>query len=247
MSPDVDTFAISRAPDELAPNEDSVLLDAEAGIFLVADGLGGAPGGEVASQTAAETFAAYLTARDWVDREMWKTLVEATRAADYHIRKRGSADPFLKGLGTTLSALLVTENHAYTAHVGDSRIYRLRDGELRQLTTDHTLVGEMVRRHHILPEEAGEHPLRHMLSQSLGTSETLDPQCLRLDLQTGDVFVLATDGFVKVMDDLRLRTLLREAQGGAESICRTLVADAETRHPTDDLTVAVVRIAPATG
>lgn len=247
MSLRVDAFAISRAPDGLPTNEDAVLLDIQTGIILVADGMGGRPGGAVASEAAAEAFITYMTGREWVDAEMWETLYEAMRVADHQVREHGATAPSLRGLGTTLSALLVTEGRGYLAHVGDSRIYRFRDGKLRQLTTDHTLVAEMVRRQHIPSEAADHHPLRHMLSQSLGASEALDPQFLRFEVQSGDLFILATDGFVKVMPDLRLRAVLWEVEGDAEAICRALAADAETRDPTDDLTVAVVRIVPGPG
>ena len=239
----LDCFAISQSGEAHEINGDFVALDHEARVFVVADGISGRPGGAVASKIAVETFLAHLKGKEISTGGASDVLIEAIRAAGWELRRVGRADPLITGMGTTLSALVLSGQVAYIAHVGDSRIYRFREGGLRQLTTDHTLVAELVKGKHIRPEMARRHPLRNVLSQSLGADQSVEPQLLELDLADRDLFILVTDGLGKVMDEGQLLALVRQNQmETSESLCRLLVADAEEGSPADDLTVAVVRV-----
>jgi len=239
----VDCFAISELGEDHETNDDFVALDEEVGAFVVADGIGGRPGGATASRIAVETFLAHLKGKELSGGRAGDVLLQAVLAADQRVRQAGQADPLVTGMGTTLSALVLSGHGAHVAHVGDSRIYLFRQGELRRLTVDHTLVAELVKGQHIRPETASRHPLRNMLTQSLGASESIEPQLLDLELTHGDLFILVTDGLEKVMDEGRLLALIREHQTEtSEWLCRYLVADAMEHSPNDDLTLAVVKI-----
>jgi len=238
-----DCFAISEPGKAHETSHDFVVLDQEARAFVVADGISGHPGGAAASKIAVETFLAHLKGKELSGGRAGDVLLQAVLTADQRVRQAGQADPLVTGMGTTLSALVLSGHDAHVVHVGNSRIYRLRQGELHRLTVDHTLVAELVRGQHIQPEVVSTHPLRNVLTQSLGAGEWLDPQLLDLDLAHGDLFILVTDGLEKVMDEGRLLALIREHQTEtSEWLCCCLVADAMAHSPTDDLTLAVVKI-----
>ena len=168
------TFAGSDVGRTRSGNEDSYLCGRT--VFAVADGLGGHQGGEVASAAAVEPLAA-LDGREFADpAEAAEALAEAVRQANSAILDRATGDPDLWGMGTTLTAAAVAgDHHLQLAHVGDSRAYRFRDGSLEQLTTDHTVVGELVRRGRLTPEQAAIHPERSILTRAVG----LDPRLPR--------------------------------------------------------------------
>lgn len=186
-------------------NEDSFLVLSQQGLFAVADGMGGHRAGEVAASTALhelEKLAVHLDASD--DEALEKGLTEALVQANQVVYASSTSDPENAGMGTTLTVLLVRGMSAVIAHVGDSRAYLWRDDVLTPLTVDHSLVGELVRLGQISPEEAEKHPQRHVLMRAVGASQQIDVDCRSLELKTGDVFLLCTDGFSNVISDQEL-------------------------------------------
>jgi serine/threonine protein phosphatase PrpC len=223
-------------------NEDSYLCGRT--VFAVADGLGGHQGGEVASATAVAPLAA-LDGHPFADpAEAAEALAGAVREANAAIIDRAAGDPALWGMGTTVTAATVAgDRFLQLAHVGDSRAYLLRDGALGQLTSDHTVVGELVRRGRLTPEQAAIHPERSILTRAVG----LDPRILvdtpdPLELRPGDQVLLCSDGLTEAVDDEQIAELLA-AEGDGDDACRALIDAANAAGGPDNITVVVVRIA----
>jgi serine/threonine protein phosphatase PrpC len=221
-------------------NEDSYLCGRT--VFAVADGLGGHQGGEVASAAAVEPLAA-LDGHELADPgEAAEALTAAIRDGNAAILERAAGDPGLWGMGTTVTAAaLAGERHLQLAHVGDSRAYLLRDGSLAQLTTDHTIVGELVRRGRLTPEQAAVHPERSILTRAVGLDprvpvDTPDP----LELHDGDQVLLCSDGLTEAVDDDRIAELLSAAADG-EAACRSLIDAANAAGGPDNITVVLLR------
>jgi serine/threonine protein phosphatase PrpC len=220
-------------------NEDSLFSGRT--VFAVADGLGGHQGGEVASATAVEPLAA-LDGREFADPEQAaEALAGAIRAGNAAILERAAGTPDLWGMGTTVTAAAVAgDRYLQLAHVGDSRAYLLRDGTLDQLTTDHTVVGELVRRGRLTPEQAAIHPERSILTRAVGLDpnlpvDTPDP----LELQPGDQVLLCSDGLTEPVPDDDIAQLLATPDGDAA--CRALIDAANTAGGPDNITVVLVR------
>jgi len=186
-------------------NEDSFLMLPEQGFYAVADGMGGHRAGEVASSTALQELG------EWVpqlvgleDQALEKGMIEAFVQANRVVYEASTTQSENAGMGTTLTVLLVRGKTAVIAHVGDSRAYLWRDEGLTSLTVDHSLVGELVRLGQISPEEAEKHPQRHVLMRAVGADREIEVDCRSISLQTGDVFLLCTDGFTNVISDQEL-------------------------------------------
>jgi len=222
-------------------NEDSYFCGRT--VFAVADGLGGHQGGEVASAAAVEPLAA-LDGRDFADPgEAAAALVDAIREANSAILDRAAGNPELWGMGTTVTAAAAVAGGSslQLAHVGDSRAYLLRDGTLTQLTTDHTVVGELVRRGRLTPRQAATHPERSILTRAVGLDPRIpvdapDP----LELQPGDQVLLCSDGLTEAVDDDRIAELLA-ADGDGNAACRALIDTANAAGGPDNITVVLLR------
>jgi protein phosphatase len=221
-------------------NEDSYFCGGT--VFAVADGLGGHQGGEVASAAAVEPLAA-LDGREFAGPgEAAEALAAAIREGNAAILERAAGDPGLWGMGTTVTAAaLAGDRHLQLAHVGDSRAYLLRDGSLDQLTTDHTVVGELVRRGRLTPEQAAIHPERSILTRAVGLDprvpvDTPDP----LELRDGDQVLLCSDGLTEAVDDGRIAELLSAADDG-EAACRSMIDAANAAGGPDNITVVLLR------
>jgi serine/threonine protein phosphatase PrpC len=221
-------------------NEDSYFCGRT--VFAVADGLGGHQGGEVASAAAVEPLAA-LDGREFAEPgEAAEALAAAIREGNAAILERAAGDPGLWGMGTTVTAAaLAGERHLQLAHVGDSRAYLLRDGSLEQLTTDHTVVGELVRRGRLTPEQAAIHPERSILTRAVGLDprvpvDTPDP----VGLRDGDQVLLCSDGLTEAVDDDRIAELLSAGADG-EAACRSLIDAANGAGGPDNITVVLLR------
>jgi len=210
-------------------NEDSYFCGQT--VFAVADGLGGHQGGEVASAAAVEPLAR-LDGRGFLDpSEAAEALAAAIREANQAILDRAAGDPALYGMGTTVTAAAVAgDGQLQLAHVGDSRAYRLREGALDQLTTDHTVVGELVRRGRLTPEQAAIHPERSILTRAVG-----------LDPRSGDQLLLCSDGLTEAVGDDRIAQLLSAAPDG-QAACRSLIDAANDAGGPDNITVVLVRV-----
>ena len=221
-------------------NEDSYFCGRT--VFAVADGLGGHQGGEVASAAAVEPLAA-LDGREFAEPgEAAEALVAAIREANSAILDRAAGDPDLWGMGTTVTAAAVAGGRRLQlGHVGDSRAYLLRDGSLEQLTTDHTVVGELVRRGRLTPAQAAIHPERSILTRAVGLDpripvDTPDP----LELRDGDQVLLCSDGLTEAVDDDRIAELL-SAQADGNAACQALIDAANAAGGPDNITVVLLR------
>jgi len=186
-------------------NEDSFLVLPEQGLYAVADGMGGHRSGEVASSTALEELSKLVPQLVELEGDaLEKGLTEAFVVANRVVYQASTTEPENAGMGTTLTVLLVRSKTVVITHVGDSRVYRWRKDVLTSLTEDHSLVGELVRLEQISPEEAEKHPQRHVLMRAVGADPEVEVDCRSVDLQTGDVFLLCTDGFSNVISDQEL-------------------------------------------
>jgi PPM family protein phosphatase len=217
-------------------NEDSFFV--RAPIFVVADGMGGAQAGEVASKTAAEAFD-----RDLPDAPPERTLRETIEAANREIHEHARADSALAGMGTTLTAAIVDaqKEEVGIGHVGDSRAYRLRDGKLERLTRDHSLVEEMRRKGQLTDAQAEDHPQRSIITRALGPEPEVDVDVHTVPAQPGDVFLLCSDGLTTMVDDGRIARILAGATSMAAAV-RTLVEEANRAGGRDNITALAFRL-----
>lgn len=203
-----------------ARNEDSLSLLPELGAAVVADGMGGHPGGDVASRIAVETASEVLASElpsafsgqdpsGGLRAAIARTVVRAHEA----IVARGHEQPELAGMGTTITVFAVDRSSDVYAvgHVGDSRAYRFRDGRLTQLTRDDTWVQDRIEEEQLTPEQARRHPYGHLLTQCLGLEAAPKPHVLGGSVQTGDAYLLCTDGLVGMLEDVRIEEILRNA------------------------------------
>jgi protein phosphatase len=213
-------------------NEDAYLV--REPLFAVADGMGGHRGGDVASELALETLGSFRMP----DQGAAAALVEEIKRANLRVMQRGDSDRDLRGMGTTVTAVVADDARAHVAHVGDSRAYLLRDA-LQQLTEDHTLVQRMVREGKLTPEEAGHHPQRSILTRAVGVEDGLDVDELTLDVHPGDRILLCTDGLTSMVDDGSIERILAE-ESDPQSAADRLVQVANAAGGDDNITVLVL-------
>ena len=247
-----------------ARNEDSMALEPDAAVVVVADGMGGHPGGDVASRVAADVAASTLTTllssapehrpdeHDTTGR-LSRAMSRSVLAAHGAVRDRGRSEPGLNGMGTTLIGWVADADTGADAvgHVGDSRAYRLRRGVLERLTRDDTWVQERVDAHEFTPEEARRHPFGHMLTQCVGLDEPPTPHVGVGHVEDGDVYLLCTDGLVGMLEDAEIRRIVgangadRPGADHPGAVARALVDAANERGGRDNITVALVVVRPA--
>ena len=221
-----------------AINQDRVF--GEAPLFVVADGMGGHQGGEVAASLAVETFrerAHLCTQSD--PAEALRSIVEE---ANRRIYTRSQEQPEYAGMGTTVTAALVHDDAVTIAQVGDSRAYRLRGNVFEQLTDDQSLVAELLRLGALTPEEAERHPQRSLVTHALGTQEQVEPDVMTHAAEDGDIYVLCSDGLSKMVSDSLLREII--ATGSRlDATTEKLIALANERGGEDNITVCLFRLA----
>ena len=222
-------------------NEDSLFV--EAPLFVVADGMGGAQAGEVASRAAAESFAQNLPAAA-PERLLEETISGANRTIHELARK----DPSLAGMGTTTTAALVDLDSEEVAigHVGDSRAYRLRGGRFEQLTRDHSLVEEMRRKGQLTDAQAEDHPQRSIITRALGPEPEVEVDLQTVPAQAGDVFLICSDGLTTMLDDEKIAHILSRATS-LQNAVRALVDEANRAGGRDNITVVSFRLEQAEG
>jgi protein phosphatase len=222
-------------------NEDCYALAPDIGLYLVADGMGGHAAGQLASELAAQ--AAVNALRTLVDASasLTEKLRYATAAANREILATVQQRPELQGMGTTLVAVLAGPERVALAHVGDSRAYLVRAGRIRQLTDDHSLVAELVRRREISETAARGHPHRHVLTRALGVRRGVEADLAELTPAAGDTFILCSDGLTGHVDDDEICETILSDQNDLDAACSRLVNLANSRGGEDNITVLVVR------
>jgi serine/threonine protein phosphatase PrpC len=216
-------------------NEDALL--SRSPLFVVADGMGGAQAGEVASQIAVESFAGGLD--DSAEPEA--ALAELTRAANSRIHELSHSHSEQAGMGTTLTAMYVGAEDVAIAHVGDSRAYCLREGELMRLTDDHSLVDELLRQGRLTREEAEEHPQRSVITRALGPEGTVEVDTRSIRGRAGDVYLLCSDGLTTMVPEAEVARLLRE-HAHMRDAGEALIAAANDAGGRDNITVVLARL-----
>ena len=220
-------------------NEDSYVR--EPPLFAVADGMGGAQAGEVASRLAA----AVLEEANG-DELAENRIVELIQEANRRVFRRAHEDPSATGMGTTMTVAVTGRDGTVSiGHVGDSRAYRIRGGRLEQLTKDHSLVGELMRSGKLSPEEAETHPQRSVITRAVGTEPDVDVDTFTVDAEPGDVFLLCSDGLTDMVSDPAIQSLFAERTGDLEDVARRLVEEANSSGGEDNITVVVFEIVGA--
>lgn len=223
-------------------NEDSYLSDADRGIFVVADGVGGADAGEVASQTAVDVlddaFRTKIT-----DGEDIEDLMElAIQRANSSIHQMASENPRFSMMATTVVALHLDGRRATIGHVGDSRLYRISpDGNLHRETEDHSVVEEEVRAGRMTPEQAANHPSKNVISRALGAEDTVEPDMKTIEVDEGSAFLLCSDGITRHLPDHELRELLTSGRSPAQ-LCEEMKERCYQRGAEDNLTAVIVQV-----
>ena len=216
-------------------NEDSWVCDPP--IFAVADGMGGAKAGEIASRLAA---AALGSAADGSGAERVVSLVQE---ANRRVYERSSEDASASGMGTTITLALVEDGKVTFGHVGDSRAYLIRDHTIEQLTDDHSLVAELVRSGRLSPEEAEIHPQRSVITRALGTDPNVDVDTFTVEPQVGDLFLICSDGLTSMIDDEVIREVVERRRDNLDAAARELVEKANRSGGEDNITVVFFEIA----
>jgi len=240
--PDVDLAVLTDVGTEREHNEDAcgTLLEGGAAVAVVADGVSSSPGGEVASQMAVEVLLRAFR-EEPAGRPAGQRLYRAVQQANIEVYDRAIAVPELHGMATTLTALAVEVGTLTAVHVGDSRLYLVRDGRAVQLSKDHTVAAERVRMGVLSAEKARLHPDRSVLTRSVGRELIVNRDRLSQALRPGDILVACSDGLHGVLSDGEIAGLAAAAPGAAAA-CRALVDRANGRGTADNLTAAVVRI-----
>jgi len=225
-------------------NEDAFFAHAtrERGVFIVADGMGGHAAGEVASEMAVQIVSREL--QDLTDvhgEEARARVADSLRIANRAIYDRTIQESDKQGMGTTASVLVVAGARYLIGQIGDSRIYLLRDGALRQLTKDHSYVQEQVDAGFLTPEQARYHPYSNVITRCVGASESVEPDTYAGELKVGDVFLVASDGLTGMVDDRRLQQLLL-SRASAGRVVDALIAEANYRGGLDNITAIVMQV-----
>jgi len=216
-------------------NEDNYFV--RAPLFAVADGMGGAQAGEVASEIAAESFEPGLPS----DGTPAEGLARIIQAANRRIHDRSRAEADLAGMGTTVTAAYVGESEVTIAHVGDSRAYVMRDGEVVRLTRDHSLVGELIARGKLTEEQAETHPQRSVITRALGPEASVEVDVDTFQGRDGDVFLLCSDGLTSMIPESRLTPILIRARSLRDA-GRELIDAANEAGGRDNITVVLFRL-----
>jgi protein phosphatase len=232
--------AVSDKGRKRPSNEDSFGYSVEHGVYLVCDGMGGAAAGEIASSLEVMRL---MTARE-AGNALDEVIEEAISTANEAIFSRSQTNPRLNGMGTTLVALVVAENHIRVLNIGDSRCYRLRSEHLEQISQDHSLVDEQVRLGRMTPAEALRSPLRNVITRALGTQSHVTPDVFELAAEPGDLFLLCSDGLTRELPDLTIEALLSEGLPTISplgNLCTRLVEAANHAGGGDNITCLLVR------
>jgi PPM family protein phosphatase len=225
------TAALSHAGRKRRQNEDAYVL--EPPLFAVADGMGGARAGEIASSLAA----AALQESDGNGASSEARVAALIEEANRRVFRRASEDREASGMGTTMTFALVEGDRVTIGHVGDSRAYLIREGRLEQLTDDHSLVAELVRSGKLTPEEAEIHPQRAVITRAVGTEPDVDVDTFSVQGEAGDLFLICSDGLTDMVDEARILDAVEQNRGDLKSAAKALVNAANRVGGEDNITV----------
>jgi len=250
---EIESFGISDTGVVRAHNEDNFLDGVEEGLFIVADGMGGLSKGDVASKIAVDSIEKFVKQSrlediTWPIKPQDEYSMEENRflaavsLANWNIYKQFTEDPSNRGMGTTLVGLLVDEDKVVLANVGDSRIYRISNNSIAQVTDDHSLVMEEVRKGNMTLEEARDHPQKHVINRALGISDSVQVDISSLEYQAQDLYLLCSDGLSDMVRDEEVLSLAESTQGQPlEELGTNLIDAAKNQGGQDNITVVLVR------
>jgi len=254
---DLSFWAASDVGKKREHNEDNFLIDSKLSLFMVADGMGGHASGEVASHIAVHELRNAVEARrDTIEafvrgdakitpQDLLAIMEHAVHGACAAIFQKGKQEADKRGMGTTISALMVAGERGFIAHVGDSRIYMVRQGQVIQLTEDHSLINELIRRGKVTKEGLGRSPYsayKNAVTRAVGVYETVQVDTIDLEVLPGDQFLLCSDGLHSYLDDKQIAEFLATPQ--LTAVPQKLVDLANERGGQDNITAVVIRIAP---
>jgi PPM family protein phosphatase len=236
-------------------NEDSHSSRPDIGLFIVADGMGGHVAGEVASRVAVESVASFIQETAGADKNRtWpfpfepqlsleaNRLKAAFRLANRRIAATIADSQDLRGMATTASAILHGPTHSCVAHIGDSRVYMLREGKLTQLTHDHSWVEEQVRAGTLTPAAARQHPWRNVVTRALSGGEDPDIDVVEIQPQPGDRYLLCSDGLFGVVPDEKIGAIVGDRSASLEDICGKLIDAANAAGGPDNITAMLLQV-----
>ena len=238
VQPGVQVHALTDVGKVRKSNQDALVVDETMLLYGVADGMGGHNGGETASAGARDGLIEALRGKD----ASLDALREGVTKVNADLFKQQAEDESLSGMGTTLSVIWMSEHFVYLGHVGDSRVYRFREGKLEQMTDDHSLVGELMRAGYLTPEEAENHPQKNVILRAVGTEEGIDVDLAVEERRPGDLWLICSDGLHGLVKDSTMEAILSVntaeaaakllmdaalAAGGRDNISVVLVADGE--------------------
>lgn len=235
----LEAFALSDKGCVRGNNEDYCLIEPELGLYVLADGMGGAKAGECASKMAVETVAESVL---FAQRRDSQVLLSAVEEANRRVLEAAQSDSSLEGMGTTLVAALEVDSGLSIASVGDSRAYLLDDAGLRVITDDQTWVNEVGRPLGLDEESLRNHPMRHVLTMAIGASAPLTVNYYSVPLPHDSIVLICSDGLHGVVDELEIARILSGGRGGSlEDTCRQLIAAAKEAGGPDNITTVLVR------
>ncbi len=221
-------------------NQDFYHISEDKNLFIVADGMGGHKAGEVASQMAVDTIVNYLNRWDLDSSNAEVRIKEALDLANKTVYQRSLEKKECLGMGTTVVLLYIYEDRALIANAGDSRLYIIRNDDIEQVTEDHSLVAELYKSGTITKEEAHKHPQKNIITRAVGTSENIEIDFFKLDIERGDIFLLSTDGLTNVVSDQRIKKELLKSDS-LEKACNKLIDLAKNEGSQDNITVLIVK------
>lgn len=236
----IDAFGVTDKGRVRPHNEDAFLVAPDTGVFAVADGMGGHAAGEVASRIAIEAVDELLARESALPDDVPARLKRIIQEANRRIAERIQRHPECAGMGTTLVLAALGRSTVWLAHVGDSRAYLIRQGAIRQLTSDHSFVNELVRLGMLTREQASRDPRRNVVTRALGSDPAVSPDVIEESFEPGDLLLLCSDGLNTMIPDEKI---LKAIQDGAslEDACHSLVEEANASGGEDNVTVVLIR------
>jgi len=248
----VQAFGLTHVGRQRQHNEDTFLVADEAKLYLVADGMGGHAAGEIASRIAVDSISEFILhtkeddgtwphAYDENYRRTTNRLMAAVRLANTRVLEAMRKDARLRGMGTTVVACLADDTTMSVAHVGDSRAYLIRDGQLSRLTNDHSWVFEQVQAGMLTEAEAEKHPLRNVITRALGGALSVSPDAAEVESRPGDVYLLCSDGLTGMVPEEEILRVVTDSSGDIEKACQVLIDTANERGGLDNVTAILVR------
>src|ERR1043166_4359273 len=250
----VKAFGLTHVGRQRQHNEDSFLVESDARLFLVADGMGGHAAGEIASKIAVESINEFIVhtkeddgtwphAYDEQYKRSTNRLMAAVRMANTRVLEAMRKDARLRGMGTTVVAALADDNNTMAvAHVGDSRAYLMRGNQLSRITNDHSWVFEQVQAGMLTEAEAEKHPLRNVITRALGGALSVNPDASEIDTRPGDVYLLCSDGLTGMVPEEEILKLVTENADDLATACQQLIDTANARGGLDNVTAILVKM-----